>query len=205
MIRRTRFEDRFLMHETIILIGPMSAGKSTLANLLADKLALPRVEMDEIRWEYYAEIGYDPQEAGRLAESDEGMMALLRHWKPFEAHAVERALEDHRHCVLDFGAGHTVYEDRDLFARVEQALAPFPHVFLILPSDDLDHSVEVLNRRFRELLHREVGQVDERLMALNEHFVRHPSNWTLAKQVVYTQGCTPEETCKEILGILFST
>lgn len=187
---------------TIILIGPMSAGKSTLAGLLAEKLELPRVEMDDIRWDYYAEIGYDPQEAARLVESDEGMMALIRHWKPFEAHAVVRALEEYRECVFDFGAGHSVYDDEDLLARVERALAPFPLVFLILPSEDLDQSVEILNRRFRELLQREVGQVDERLMALNEHFVRHPSNWALAKYVIYTQGFTPEETCEEILRLI---
>ena len=190
------------MDRTVILIGPMSSGKSTIANLLANRLGLPRVEMDEIRWDYYAEIGYDPREAGRLAESDEGMMALIRHWKPFEAHAVVGALEEYRDCVLDFGAGHSVYEDEELLARVRRALEPFPHVFLILPSKDLDQSVDILNRRFRELLLREVGQVDERLMALNEHFIRHPSNWTLAKHVVYTQGCTPEETCLEIVRVI---
>jgi ATPase subunit of ABC transporter with duplicated ATPase domains len=81
---------------TVILIGPMSAGKSTLASLLSERLGLPRIEMDVIRWDYYAEIGYDPQEAARLAESGEGMMVLIRHWKPFKAHAVVRALAEHQ-------------------------------------------------------------------------------------------------------------
>lgn len=184
---------------TVLLIGPMCAGKSTLAALLSKRLDLPRIEMDDIRWDYYAEIGYDSQKAARLAQSDEGMMALIQYWKPFEAHAVARALEEHQGCVLDFGAGHSVFEDEALLEKVETALAPFKNVFLILPSPDPVESVEVLNRRFRQLLEREVGHVDERLLRLNEHFVRHPSNRRLAKHVVYTKGRTPEDTCQEIL------
>jgi shikimate kinase len=190
------------MNTTIILIGPMSAGKSTLAALLSERLGLQRIEMDDIRWDYYAEIGYDPQVATRLAESDEGMMALIKHWKPFEAHAVVRALQEHSGCVLDFGAGHSVFEDEELLEQVEEALAPFPHVFLILPSPDPDKSVEILNRRFRQLLEREVGHVDERLMNLNQHFVRHPSNQRLAKHVIYTEGKTPEETVVEMMRLI---
>lgn len=187
------------MQTTIILIGPMSAGKSTVAELLAEKLGLPHYALDDDRWEYYKEIGYDEAEASRIAHSDEGMIGLLRYWKPFEAHAVERVLQDHSGAVIDFGAGHTVHEDAALLARVQRALAPFPNVILLLPSPDLDESVAVLNARFSQLLHDEVGHVDAALLEVNAHFVRHPSNTTLAKIVVYTNGKTPQETCAEIL------
>ena len=42
----------------IILIGPIGTGKSTLGRLLAAKLGLPQVSMDDVRWDYYREIGY---------------------------------------------------------------------------------------------------------------------------------------------------
>jgi shikimate kinase len=186
------------MHSTIILIGPMSAGKSTIAKLLAEKLGLPQYAVDDDRWTYYDEIGYDKAEAAKIVES-EGMVGLLRYWKPFEAHAVERALADHRDCVIDFGAGHSVYEDEALFKRVQRALEPYPNVILILPSPDLDESTQILNARFRQLLLDEVGEIDEALLDVNEHFVKHPSNHQLAKIVVYTNGKTPAETCTEIL------
>lgn len=35
-----------------------------------------------------------------------------------------------------------------------------------------------------------------------EHFVKHPSNQRLAKINVYTEGKSPEETCREIMGRL---
>lgn len=43
----------------IILIGPQTAGKSTVGKLLADTLSLPQCSMDEKRWDYYKEIEYD--------------------------------------------------------------------------------------------------------------------------------------------------
>ena len=190
------------MNSTIILIGPISAGKSTVARLLAEKLNLPQYAVDDFRWDYYDEIGYDKSLAAQIAQSDEGMVGLLRYWKPFEAHAVERMLEDFQDCVIDFGAGHSVYEDEALFARVQRALAPYPNVILLLPSPDLDESVAILNHRFEQLLMAEVGAVDPALLAVNEHFVKHPSNHLLATIVVYTGEKTPDETCAEILQML---
>lgn len=180
-------------------MGPMCAGKSTVAQLLAEQLGLPRYEVDEHRWGYYDEIGYDRADAARIAQSEQGMLGLLNYWKPFEAHAVARVLAEHQGCVIDFGAGHTVYEEAALFTQVQSALAPFPNVILLLPSPDLDESVAILNARMTELLQREVGHVDADVLCVNETFVKHPSNHLLAKIVVYTNGQTPEETCAEIL------
>ena len=68
-----------LNHEnpTIILIGPMSAGKSTVGQLLAEKLSLPSYSIDEFRWDYYAEIGYDQEKASEIAKT-EGMVGTHR-------------------------------------------------------------------------------------------------------------------------------
>lgn len=187
------------MNSTIILIGPISVGKSTVAKLLAEKLELPQCALDDVRWTYYKEIGYDEAVVADIARSEQGMMGVIRYWKPFEAYAVERVVTDHHNCVIDFGAGHSVYEDEALFSRVQQALAPYPNIILLLPSPDLDESVEILNSRFTELLMKEVGSVDPALLTLNEQLVKHPSNFNLAKITIYTRGKTPDETCAEIL------
>ena len=192
------------LNPTIILIGPMSAGKSTIAKLLAEKLHLPCYCVDDERWEYYKEIGYDEKLAAQLAKSEQGMMGLIEYWKPFEAHTVERVLADHSGCIIDFGAGHSVYEDESLFSRVQRAMSPYPNVILLLPSTDLDESTRILNERLGQLLLREVGTIDPRLFGLNEHFVKHSSNHMLAKIVIYTNNKTPDETCAEILQRLES-
>ena len=89
-------------------------------------------------------------------------------------------LAEQTHCVIDFGAGHSVYEDTALFERVQQALAPYPHVVLLLPSPDLDESVRILSDRNRDL--------PDDIRHTNEHFIHHPSNAKLAQFTVYSKG-----------------
>lgn len=175
------------------------AGKSTIGELLSERLGLPQVVLDDVRWDYFNEIGYD-EEKSRQIVSEQGMTGLLAYWKPFEAYAVERVLAEHHDCVIDFGAGYTVQEDEELFGRVENALAPHEYVILLLPSPDPEESVKILNERMAALL-REYEQPEESIpevLAANEAFVMLPYNGRLAKHIVYTEGKTPEETCKEI-------
>ena len=177
----------------VILIGPISAGKSTLSKLIAEKLGIPCRHMDQARIRYYKEIGYDDDLAGQI-RGKEGFLGLYRYWKPFEAHAVERLLSENEEVVIDFGGGHSVYEDDTLFARVQKVMAPFPYVILILPSPDKEKSVKILNER--------TGGVVSEGFDFHEHFVKHHSNYDLAKHIVYTEGKAPEETCAEIVEII---
>lgn len=99
------------MDVTIILIGPMGVGKSTVGTHLAKKLGLAYVSLDELQWDYYKEIGFDNEYVKQLIHSEKGMAGFLEYVKPFEVHAVERVLEEYQGCVLDFGAGHVVHRD----------------------------------------------------------------------------------------------
>lgn len=184
------------MPQDIILIGPVRTGKTTLARLLSEKLGLPHVELDKLRWDYYREIGYDDDVARHIRQTG-GFVALVFYWKQFDAYAVERVLAGHQNCILDFGAGHSVYESKELFARVQAALAPYPNVVLVLPSPNADASIQILNERTSDL----VGAFGQGFN-WNEYFVRHPSNYDLAKFTVYTEGKAPEETRDDILRLV---
>ncbi|MCJ7717927.1 MAG: hypothetical protein MUO54_15605 [Anaerolineales bacterium] len=186
-------------YSIIILIGPMSAGKSTIAKLLSSKLSIPRYELDDVRQRFYTEIGYSERLASKIV-GEEGMKGLIHYWKPFEAYAVERAVAEFENCVVDFGAGHSVYENPKLFSRVEKVLKPVENVIQILPSPDLDRSVEIVNKRFADLLISEVGKIDNELLQLNEYFVRHPSNHLLAKKTIYTENKKTDEIADEIIS-----
>src|SRR5262245_27730869 len=153
--------------------------------------------MDAVRWAYYDEIGYDRVLAERNARAH-GFGGLYRYWKPFEVHAVERLLAEHRACeracVIDFGAGHSVYEDEALFERAARALTPYRHVVLLLPCPDPDEAVRTLHARGG-------GPADDEF-DVAEHFVKHPSNRALARVTVYTNDRTPAQTRDEILSHL---
>ena len=176
----------------------MGAGKTTVGKILSKRLGLKNVSLDEIRQPYYDEIGYDNDTAKQI-HAERGMAGILDYWKPFEAHSVERVLQDYPNSVIDFGAGHSVYDDETLFKRVQQALAPFPNVVLLLPSADKDEAIQILNTRIPPDVPPEII---EWYKEMNAYFVKHHSNTDLAKITVYTNGKTPDETCDEIIGKL---
>jgi hypothetical protein len=197
------------MRSPLILIGPMHAGKSTIARLLAERWGVRRICMDHVRWDYYREIGYDEARQKEAYERGGAFGGMVAYWKPFEAHAVERLLADvtsagagaTERCVIDFGAGHSVYEDPALFARVHKALMPHP-VVLLLPSPDPEESIVILRAR-REALHpQRIGKPPDDVDDVNKHFVHHPSNGRLAKFTVYTRDRTPEQTVEEIASLI---
>lgn len=120
----------------IVLIGPVTSGKSTLAPLLAERLHVPHIALDRIAPAYYDESGFGEEDFARIVQ-EQGFLTAYRHWCPSLAYATERLLADHRHCVMDLGAGHSHYEDPVLFERVRCALAPYRNVVLLLPSPTL--------------------------------------------------------------------
>jgi shikimate kinase len=95
----------------VVLIGPVSVGKSTIAGLLADRMGWPHVSMDAVCAGYYAEISADQAVSERPKQAAD-VRAAYQSWKPLEAYAVERILADHQHAVIDLGGGHSVRRTR---------------------------------------------------------------------------------------------
>ncbi len=183
----------------IILIGPMATGKTTVARLLAQRLGIVHHELDDKKWDYYNEIGYDEALAAKIL-SEEGFTSLARtYWKPFEIHAVERCIVDFADGVISFGAGHSVYED-ELLERAQRVLAPYANVILLLPCPDTDESAAILKKRYIE--QEPEIETDPQELKMIDYFLRHPSNQSLAKHVVYTHGKSPEQTCDEIIQLM---
>ena len=177
-----------------VLIGPVGAGKSSVGRALAERLQVPEVALDDVRWPYYEEIGYDRRREADLRRSD-GFAAVYRYWKPFEVHALERMLEDHHDCVFHLGAGHSVYEDEAHFRRAQVALSRFRHVILLMPSPDRSESVRVLHER-------RPGAVQPDGFDFHEHFVTHHSNWDLATAVIYTVDKSEQDTVEEVMAVI---
>lgn len=173
----------------IVLIGPVLAGKSTIGKLLAEALELPQVSLDDLRWAYYKEIGYDENLAKEIRMHG-GFLALVMYWNLFSAYAVERLLSEYQNCVIDFGAG--IYESQESFTRVQKVLAPYRNVVLLLPSADKVETLQILKER-------DSNPPQDLTFDFNSHFLSHHSYYDLAKSTVYTKGKTPEKTCDEIL------
>lgn len=184
------------MRSEIVLIGPPFAGKSTIGKLLAQKLGVPQVSLDKLRWNYYREIGFDDVLAQELRQKG-GFIAVVAYWSLFNSHAIERILAEHTNCVFDFGAGPIVFENDKMKAQIQKALQPFKNVLRLLPSPTLDKSIEVLQERSQALHGTNVQGFN-----WSKFFVLHEENRGLAKIEVYTDGKTPSETCAEIIALI---
>jgi shikimate kinase len=182
----------------IILIGPSGTGKTTIAPLLAAELSRNIVELDEIRWDYYNEIGYDADYAQRLRE-EQGMKALADYWKPFDIHTVERVLADYpSNLIISFGAGHSVYEDDGMLERAKKALKNHA-IVLLVPSPNIDESLDIIGRRIWAKEPFLTAEFIKHIREINRFFLEHHSNYDLATTTIYTKDRRPEETSREII------
>jgi len=187
------------MNSAIILIGPLGAGKTTIGQLLAKKLGLPLCSVDNVRQYYYKKVGYNLSLGSKIGSSDQGVGGVLRYSKPFEAQMVQMVLVDYQGSIIDFGASNSVYDDEDLLTQVEDALAPYTNVILLLPTPDVEESAEILKNRLIQMLAKAGKTYTNELFELNRYFVEHPANHRLAKRVVYTKDKTPKSICDEIV------
>jgi hypothetical protein len=185
----------------ILLIGPTGVGKTTVGRLLADRLMMPLVSLDTIRFVYHKEMDYDEEYAAHLRR--ENYEALLRYWEPFNAHVVARALEDYPGSILDFGAIHSVYDDEVLAEKVARLLLPYPNVILLTPAPDPEESIQFLYERGVKgtNLSEATLLMWQRIIA---RFIEHPDNRRLARHTVYTREQTPEQIREAICEWLIS-
>lgn len=189
------------MAASIILIGPLGAGKTTIAGLLASRLGWQSIDLDDLRMGYYAELDYDAAYVKSLENRDD-WHTIGHYWKPFEVHGVERVLADYpSDHVIAFGAGNSVYDDPALFERAQAALAPFPHVVLLMPAPEIDQSAVILRERISAKMPQLSDTSLDYLTTLNMDFMSSPSNTRLAKQTIYTGDQTPEQTCDAIYAV----
>ena len=183
----------------IILIGPVGAGKSSIAQLLSEVLKIPNVDLDHIAEKYYQENGFDSNDFSKV-NHEFGFMTAYRQWWSLLAYAVERVIAEHHNCVISLGAGHSHYEDKELFSRVQKVLMPFTNVVLLLPSPDLDLSIQILRERSlsQRGIHWKPGSYD-----FFEHWIKDECNHKLSTLTVFTDGKSPEQTRDEIMHRIY--
>lgn len=196
----------------LVLIGPPGAGKSSCAEYMSEKTGVPRVDVDERCWTHLrAHPALAAVEPRALADGDGGVQprarrtylravrerltaergepGALRALEEAKAAAVVRLVEEAGDdAVVDFGAGHSIYEHLDLRERVRAALRR-ARVVLLLPCADVAVAVAALAARLAAQ-----GRPVE--AARLRGYVTHPSNQALAGATLFTEGRAVAELCR---------
>lgn len=173
--------DSKVMNNSIILIGPMGVGKSTVSKELCKRINLPRVSLDN-----------RDQLARYYSQRDK-----FSHFKEFEFYLTASVLTDlKKPAIIDFGAGHSIYENPIMFFEMKKLITRFSNVIFLIPSKNKEEAIEILNER----ISKRDGNIP-RATADNRHFIERSNlNSQLASTIIYTQGKTPEEITEELLG-----
>jgi hypothetical protein len=128
----------------IILIGPPTVGKSTVAEELANQLGIEYVKLDKLQEKF----GYGEGKEFKLVQ-----------------HVLSKDFEKYNtSSILDFGGGH-VYNQ-----GVKELLNDYPNVFLLMPSQDSDKSEELLRKGNEE---RWSGFMDKIIQGLKSGQHKH--------------------------------
>lgn len=165
-----------LYTESIILIGPSGAGKSTIAEELSRKLNIPRLCLDRIA-NRARQTGF----TRKFKNADEFNSFMI-------SEVIKKAKQDNIPGVVDFGAGHSVYDDDEIFEIVRNQLKPFKNIVLLLPSTDETLSLNIMNSRA-------TGDTRDNLK-----FLRSTCNRELATMTIYGNGRTPTDIASEIIS-----
>jgi shikimate kinase len=165
------------MSPRVVLVGPMGAGKTTVAGLLADAWGLPVRDTDD---DIVAAEGREISDI--FVDSGED------HFRTLEATAVAKALAEHD-GVLALGGGAV------LDAETRELLADETVVFLKVGLSDAVKRVGL--GVGRPLL---LGNVRARIKALLDE--RTPIYASVATHTVDTDGRSPEDVAAEIRGLV---
>ncbi|GGJ33598.1 AAA family ATPase [Deinococcus roseus] len=177
---------------TILFIGPIRAGKTTLARLLAAALHRDHVSLDDTRWTHYPAAGYDEAKARKLIEQQD-FLALARYWHAFDLDNIQKTLAAHPETIVDFGGGHTLFFTPEEAAILRQVLEPH-QVVLVLPTSDQGQNSQILRERVNAQ-----GEHPEAIHHLNDLMLDNPLNFELADHVLYTEDQTPEQSVQTLL------
>ncbi|MFD8558207.1 shikimate kinase [Streptosporangium canum] len=182
----------------MVLIGPAAAGKSTLGDGLASATGRSFVDIDALGETYYAEVGWNMDKLRDRIRAV-GRLTAEQEWEPARAHAVKRVVADHPGMIVSLGAGHSHYTRPELFDHVRDALRPVNHVVLVLPSPDVERSVQAL--RQRSLATKGTNWISRDGHDFLHQWVHDPGNHALATTVLYTEGEEPEQSIGRLIAM----
>lgn len=171
---------------SIIIIGPMGAGKTTVSQEIHKRNNMPLISLD------------DRNQLNDLYEETErnGLKG-----KDAEFYLTARTLTSIKEpAIIVFGAGHGDYPNKTMETEMGVLLNKFPNIICLEYSENKEESLEVLNKRISQ--RKENQDRTEQVFRDNEHFIYDSSFEAFAKKVIYTKDRTPEEVADKVLDFV---
>ncbi len=185
--------------KSIVLVGPRCVGKTTVGDMLSDKLNLTFVDADKVFERNYGSISEFVKKNG---------------WQEFrrmESRTLEGItnLYSGRTIVLSPGGGAVAHNQCEEYrSQNVNVLRNFGNLFYLIPSSNLEESAIILAERLqndsnsaslRPALTQESDAYKEMLQILQN---RHPLYSAAAHQTLLVGKKSPEEITSNILSLI---
>lgn len=169
--------DKRLYDDSIILIGPSGAGKTTVAKELKKKTGMPWRNLDS-----FANELRDTVFRNKNISADDFNYYMLSTF-------LKKAQQNNLYGIVDFGAGHSVFDDKATSEKVRIMLKPFKNVVLLLPCEDEERALNIMAMR-----HKSKKKTKD-----NKNFFESQCNKELATILIYENDRNPSEIADEII------
>jgi shikimate kinase len=169
----------------IVLVGPIGVGKTPVAEMVAERLSIERVELD-LAEEYRRQVGWNEKEAWRLAE--EGYVARFEYEAQFSVPLIERLMEEYPSAIFDCGGLDLVGWTDEQRDEIKDGLTVLglKHIAAILPFSDIDKCRSYYASHYAS---RDASRYAtwNFIRAMNESLIENPSYKQIANEVFYTE------------------
>jgi hypothetical protein len=184
--------------DSIILMGPMLVGKSTIARMLWNKYLFEFINCDYY-FDYYYRKSQKPLDYFLNLLKEKGIDACLKEIDPFCAAFVVEILqmlrETNEMSIVDFGGNHTAYFDEASINKTINELKYFKNTILLLPSADKEKSFTYFEKVIKDPI----------TLELNKKIYEAPSNDLFASKTFYTEGLSEDDLFEQIDTYLNTT
>ncbi len=172
----------------IILFGPISVGKTSIAKELSEALNYNILHADILKDLYYLKYGLTKDITNNIRSlSFESYVKFMR---PYELRFLKEILCEYGNykLIFDFGAGFSYYTKDDDVKVFSDCLKEYQNIFLLLPNKDFEISKKILSERIREeFIHEGVEESKiQDVIKLNDDFISSKSSKLVAKNIIYT-------------------
>lgn len=169
-----------IINNSIILIGPMGVGKSSVAKELSELTNMPKISLDN-----------RTQLKDLYANRDKFLSK-----KEFELYLVGSVFNSLKEpAIIDFGAGHSIYKTPLMFYEFQRLMKKFKNVVYLVPSEDKTEALEIINERVQQ--RGKNNSVDYE--KINKEHLESPCNNLVATMKVCTKGLSVDEVTKKVL------
>jgi len=175
------FKDSSINHH-VVLLGYMGCGKSTAGRLLAERLRLPFVDLDEyLTNKFGASIQKKKKKNGEIG------------FRKLEKIALDEILVNQKISVLSLGGGTPCYAD-----NMQSVLQSTPHTFYLSPSVNI-----LCNRLFPARSERPmISQLNTKkdlLEFISKHIFERKQFYEQANHPIYVCNESPKELVSQII------